>query len=68
MKTNGDILREQAEARGLPLVSVWKAQEGLAKARTAADRAALADLMLRHGRLTDTARAFLVMEYPPCGS
>lgn len=63
MKTNGDILREQAEAEGIPLTSIWKAQEGLAKARTAADKAALASLMLRHGRLTEEARDYIVHEY-----
>ncbi len=59
MKTNGDILRERADTMGIPLTSVWKAQEGLKKARTKADKAALASLMLRHGRLTAEARKYL---------
>lgn len=62
--TIGAQLRAQAEAMGLPLTSIWKAQEGLAKARTAADKEALARLMLRHGRLTDEAREYVTREYP----
>lgn len=63
-RTNGDILREQAEREGMPRTSIWKAQEGLALARTKADKAALARLMLRHGRLTDEARGWVAREYP----
>lgn len=62
--TNGDILREHAEAQGIPLVSVWRAQEGLANAKRNKADVSLARLMLRHGRLTDEARAWVAREYP----
>lgn len=64
MKTNGDILRERAEVQGIPLVSIWKAKEGLAVAKRTKADAALARVMLRHGRLTDEAREYVAREYP----
>ena len=64
MKTNSDILRAQADAQGIPLTSIWKAQEGLAIAKRTKADAALARLMLRHGRLTDEARSYIAREYP----
>jgi hypothetical protein len=63
-KTNGDILRAQADAQGIPPTSIWKAQEGLKLARTQADKEALARLMLRHGRLTDKAILWIGDNYP----
>ena len=62
--TNGDILRAHAEKQGIPLTSIWKAQEGLKLARTQADKGVLARIMLRHGRLTDEARAYVAATYP----
>lgn len=62
--TNGDILRKQADAQGLPLTSIWKAQEGLKIAKRTKADTALARLMLRHGRLTDEARTWIAREYP----
>lgn len=61
---NGDMLRKQAEALGIPLTSIWKAQEGLAIAKRTKADVALARLMLRHGRLTDEARSWIAREYP----
>lgn len=64
MKTNGDILRAQAAAQGIPLTSIWKAKEGLALAKLTKADAALARLMLHHGRLTDEAREYIARQYP----
>lgn len=62
MKTNGDIWRAIAEEQGIPLVSIWAAQEGLERAKKTKADVALARLMLRHGRLTDEARAYIARE------
>ncbi len=64
MQTNGDIWRKRADGLGIPLTSIWSAQEGLAAARRTNADVALARLMLRHGRLTDEARAYILREYP----
>ena len=64
MKTNGQVLRQQAEAQGIPLASVWRVQEALNQAKQNRADAALARLMLRHGRLTDEARQYVLQEYP----
>lgn len=61
--TNGDVMREHAKATGVPLVSIWKAQEGLAKAKRTKADVTLARLMLRYGRLTDEARDYVTREY-----
>lgn len=62
--TNSDILRKRADTQGIPLVSVWSAQEGLKIAKRTKADVSLARLMLRHGRLTDEARAWIAREYP----
>jgi hypothetical protein len=64
--TNGDIWRAHAERLGIPRTSIWKAQEGLARDKKKGDGTdvAMARLMLRHGRLTDEARAWVAREYP----
>jgi hypothetical protein len=64
MTTNGDLLRAEADRLGTPLVSVWAAQEGLERAKKTKADVALASLMLRHGRLTEDARAYIAREYP----
>jgi hypothetical protein len=72
--TNGDILRAQAGKQGIPLVSIWSAQETSAgakwrsKGKNADVDAAMAALMLKHGRLTPEARNWLRREYPACAS
>ncbi len=66
--TNGSVLRKEAEKRGIPLTSIWKAQEGLTIARKTKADVALARIMLRHGRLTDEARVYVSREYPQCAS
>lgn len=73
MLTNGDILRAQADAMGVPLGTLdqVKARLAAAKARAKGKNAgldaALAGLMYRHGRMTDEARAWLAQEYPQEG-
>lgn len=64
--TNGQILAMRAEVAGIPLVSIWHAQEGLARDHKRDPKIAktMARLMLRHGRLTDEARAWVAREYP----
>ena len=64
MKTNGDIWRERAGHIGIPLVSIWNAQEGLARAKKTKADGALARIMLRHGRLTSEAREYVARKYP----
>lgn len=62
--TNGQLLSAHADRMGIPLVSVWAAQDTLERCkRTKADKA-MARAMLRHGRLTDEARAWIAREYP----
>jgi hypothetical protein len=55
---------QQADIRGIPLVSIWKAEEGLKIAKRTKADIALARLMLRHGRLTQDARQYIAREYP----
>lgn len=62
--TNGDWLRAQAEQMGFPLISIFKAQESLARAKKTGADAAMARLMLRHARMTDKAREYVAREYP----
>jgi hypothetical protein len=69
-RTNGEWLRAESEKRGIPLVSVWAAQDTLARCKARAkgkneglDKT-MASAMLRHGRLTDEARAWVAREYP----
>ena len=64
MKTNGDIWRDRAEQAGIPLVSIWSAQDIIARAKKNKADATFARLMLSQGRLTDEARAWLAKEYP----
>lgn len=59
MKTNGDILREQAEKAGIPLRTLDEVKADLIEARANKCEAEMASLMFRHGRMTDEARAFL---------
>lgn len=66
--TNGDQMAAEADALGLPRTSIWKAQEGLAKAKKTNADVSLARLMLRFGRLTPEARNYVAKEYPQCVS
>lgn len=70
MKTNGDILRAHADAMGMPGRTLEQVKADLAAAKKRAKGknvdldSAMASLMLRHGRLTDDARAWIATEYP----
>lgn len=70
MKTHGDILREHADAIGLPRRSLdqVKADLSACKARARGKNInldqSMARLMLLAGRLTDEARAWMAQEYP----
>jgi hypothetical protein len=57
--TWGEALRREADRRRMPLRTIKQVRNCLDKARkTDADKP-MARLMLRHGRLTDEARAFV---------
>lgn len=63
MTTNGQTLRNHADAKGIPLRTLDDVREALTDAkRNKADKS-LARLMLRHGRMTDEARTWLTAEY-----
>lgn len=49
----------EAERLGMPRTSLEKAKAGLAKAKRNGADVSLARLMLRFGRLTDEARAYV---------
>jgi len=65
-KTNGDILRDRAEQMGIPLRTLDDVRAALErdKAKGNGTHVSMARLMLRHGRLTDEARAYVAREYP----
>lgn len=59
MKTNGDILREQAGKAGIPLRTLEQVKAALVQAKKNKCEASMLRIMLNHGRLTDEARAYL---------
>lgn len=65
-RTNADFFKEHADRMGMPLRSLGQVQDTIAhcKTRDAGCDVAAARLMLRHGRLTDEARAWVAKEYP----
>ncbi len=58
-----DALRALIPAN-FPRRTLQQVKAGLAAAKTAKADAAMARLMLRHGRLTDEARDYVAREYP----
>jgi len=64
MRTNSEVFRKMADDMGMPLRTLEQVKEGLALAKENKADAAMARLMLRHGRLTDEARAFVAQKYP----
>ncbi len=66
MKTNGDIWREIAEQRGIPLRTLEQVQTTINEAKETQADSSFARLMLRNGRLTSEAREWLAKEYPQC--
>lgn len=61
--TNGDYLRRAADQKGIPLRTLADVKSALAQAKASNADASVARLMLRHGRLTAPARAYLNREY-----
>jgi hypothetical protein len=57
--TNGDYWRDVAARKGIPLRTLDDVTAALARAKRQNADAAMARLMLRHGRLTDAARKYL---------
>lgn len=62
--TNGQILAAQAEQSGIPLRTLDDVRADLAQAKKNKCETSVARLMLRHGRLTDEARAYVAATYP----
>ena len=54
-----DRLHSAAEAQGIPLRTLDQVREALARAKKTKADAAMARLMLRHGRMTEDARQFV---------
>ena len=59
-------VHKAAEKQGIPLRTLSQVKADLAHAKTleAGTDAAMARMMLRHGRLTDEARAYVAEAYP----
>lgn len=57
-------LHKAAEARAIPLRTVEQVKAALVAARKTGADAAMARLMLRHGRLTDDAILYIGDNYP----
>lgn len=64
MQTNGSFLRAQADRKGIPLRTLADVRNTLERCKHYNADAATARLMLKHGRLTDEARAWVALEYP----
>ena len=59
MATHGDMLKAYAEAKGTPARTLDDVKASLAYAKRINSEQEVARLMLRHGRLTDEARAYV---------
>jgi hypothetical protein len=59
MTTNGQRLQADAERIGIPRRTLADVKATMARAKLAGSGVQMARLMLRHGRLTEAARAFL---------
>jgi hypothetical protein len=57
--TNGEYWRGVAARKGIPLRTLADVTTALARAKRQDADAAMARLMLRHGRLTDEARDYI---------
>ncbi len=66
MKNVGEILRADADRAGIPLRTLTQVREGLAKAKKTKADVTLARTMLRFGRMTDEAHAWISAQYPSC--
>jgi len=63
MKTNRDIWAKVAEQQGIPLRTLDQVKADLEQAKKNDCEVAMANLMLKHGRLTDEARDFIIKAY-----
>ena len=66
--TNADWLRAHADRKGIPLRTLDGAKETIRLAKRTKADTAMAHAMLKHGRITEEARAWLASEYPQCAS
>jgi hypothetical protein len=57
-------LRREADKRGIPLRTLEQVKQALTDAAEVGTDSAMASLMMRHGRLTDDARAYIAERYP----
>jgi len=64
MTTNGEQFRKMADDLGIPLRTLDGVKAALADAKKTKADVSLARLMLKHGRMTDEARAWVASEYP----
>lgn len=64
MTTNGEFWKQHAERKGIPRVTLASVKDGLAQAKKQGSDAILARLMIKAGRLTDEARAYVLTTYP----
>jgi hypothetical protein len=58
------IFHQMAEQARIPLRTVADVRKALEEAKATKADAAMARLMLRHGRLTDEARDYVAKAYP----
>lgn len=59
-----NLIHTQAEQRGIPRRTLDDVKDTLAQAKRTKDDKSMARIMLKHGRLTDDARAYVAGEYP----
>jgi membrane peptidoglycan carboxypeptidase len=59
MKTNADVLKAVADKQGIPYRTGHDVRQTLSKAEKFGTSVAMAGMLLRHGRLTDEARAYV---------
>ena len=62
MTTRGNHLRSVADDQNIPLRTIEQVRDSIERARRYKTEKRLAQLMLKHGRLTPDARAFLQTE------
>lgn len=62
--TTAEWLRAEAGKSGIPLRSLADVQKCLSQCQRQKSDEAMARLMLKHGRLTDEARAYVAATYP----
>ena len=62
-RTNAEWLHEEAAKAGIPLRTLDQVQRCLAQAKKTKADVSMGRLMLRAGRLTDDARAYVAAQY-----